>query len=169
LPDEDTQIEMYSIAREMLESQGYERYEISNFAKSGFRCQHNQYYWRNEEYYGFGAGAVSYIGGKRAKNVVDPSEYNRRIKEKSSAVESVEELTREAAMGETVMLGLRMSEGVSCDGFRERFGCEIERVYGEELDKLADLGLIEIADMHLRLTDKGVLLANEVMAEFVRG
>lgn len=168
LPDEDTQIEMYTMAESVLLSEGYERYEISNFAKPGFRCEHNRFYWRNEEYYGFGAGAVSYLDGKRAKNVANPQEYVRRIQETGSAVDSVEELSREAVMGETIMLGLRMSEGVDCDGFRERFSVDIEQVYQPEMDKMVGMGLLELNESHLRLTPKGVLLANEVMAEFVR-
>lgn len=168
LPNEDTQIEMYSLAQSTLESEGYEHYEISNFAKPGFRCEHNQFYWRNEEYYGFGAGAVSYLDGKRAKNVANPQEYIQRIQDTGSAVESVEELPVEAVMGETMMLGLRMSEGVDLARFRERFGVDIERVYQPELERMSGLGLLEMDESRVRLTSRGVLLANEVMAEFVR-
>jgi len=168
LPNEEQQIEMYSIAESALESAGYERYEISNFAQPGFRCLHNQFYWRNDEYYGFGAGAVSYLDGKRSKNVSDPREYARRIEETGSAVESSEELSDEGRMGETLMLGLRMSEGVDCLRFRERFGMDIDTVYRTELDKLIGDGLVEFCDTSLRLTHRGVLLADEVTAEFVR-
>ncbi|MDO8587696.1 MAG: radical SAM family heme chaperone HemW [Armatimonadota bacterium] len=168
LPGEEQQIEMYSLAESVLESAGYRRYEISNFAKPGFECAHNQFYWRNDEYYGFGAGAVSYIGGKRMKNVLSPQEYVERIRESGSAVETSEELSPEGQMGETMMLGLRMTEGVDCIRFRERFGVDVDRIYEAELERLTEQGLVEFCDARLRLTHRGTLLANEVMAEFVR-
>lgn len=168
LPDEDTQIEMYSLAQQMLDSSGYEQYEISNFAKPGFQSAHNQFYWRNEEYYGFGAGAVSYLDRKRVRNVAKPEDYIRLIEETGSAVETVEELTAEAAMGETVMLGLRLIKGVDLALFQERFNVEIDKVYQTEIGKQTELGLLELTESRLRLTPKGLLLANEVMAEFIR-
>jgi oxygen-independent coproporphyrinogen-3 oxidase len=110
---------------------------------------------------------VSYIDGKRTKNVSDPAEYVKRIQETGSAAETTEELTREGQMGETMMLGLRMTDGVDCLRFRERFGVDVDEVYRKEVDKLIEQDLLECRDSHIRLTRRGVLLANEVMAEFV--
>jgi oxygen-independent coproporphyrinogen III oxidase len=168
LPGEELQIEMYAAAETMLEAAGYERYEISSFAMPGFRSQHNQFYWRNQEYWGFGAGAVSYIDGRRTKNVSGPNDYIRMIEETGSAIESSEELSPEARLGETMMLGLRMVEGVDCEDLRQRFGVDVRRAYKSELDRLTGQGLLETCGSHIRLTHRGTLLANEVMAEFVR-
>ncbi|MDO8684316.1 MAG: radical SAM family heme chaperone HemW [Armatimonadota bacterium] len=168
LPSEEQQIEMYAAAESMLEAAGYEHYEISNFAMPGHRCQHNEFYWRNEEYYGFGAGAASYINGQRMKNVAYTSDYISRVTETGSAVETSEELSIEGQMGETVMLGLRLLEGVDLMAFRQRFGMELDKIYEKELERLTQQGLVEFCDSRLRLTHRGVLLSNEVMAEFVR-
>jgi len=168
LPEEELQIDMYAGAESALEAAGYERYEISNFAMPGFRCRHNQFYWRNDEYYGFGAGAVSYIDGRRARNVKSPAEYIERVRETGSAVGSVEELSPERRLGETMMLGLRMAEGVDCAEIETRFGVDPRRFYEAEIDRLLGQRLVEFCDTRLRLTRRGVLLANEAMAEFVR-
>lgn len=168
LPGEEEQIEMYSVAESLLEAAGYEHYEISNYARPGFRCRHNQFYWQNEEYYGFGAGAVSYLDRRRVKNLSNPSEYIERVTESGSAVENSEELSPDAQMGETMMLGLRMLDGVDCEAFRGRFGVEPADVYAPELERLTRGGLLELADSRIRLTKRGVLLANEVMQEFLR-
>jgi oxygen-independent coproporphyrinogen III oxidase len=168
LPDEEDQIEMYAAAESALEAEGYEHYEISNFTKPGSRCEHNQFYWRNDEYYGFGAGAVSYIRGKRTRNVSSPSEYVQRVQDTGSAVDFAEELSVEGQMGETVMLGLRMTEGLDMDRFRERYGVDLQSVYSTELARFLEQGLIQMCGSHLRLTHRGTLLSNEVMAEFIR-
>jgi len=168
LPDEDLQIAMYEAANETLGAAGYERYEISNFAMPGFRSLHNQFYWRNHEYWGFGAGAVSYIDGRRTKNYADPKKYIEQIEATGSAVETSEELSPKAQLGETMMLGLRMTEGVDCDELQQRFGVDVCDLYEAEIDRLSEEGLIEFADSHIRLTHRGVLLANEVMAEFIK-
>jgi oxygen-independent coproporphyrinogen-3 oxidase len=167
LPDEDTQIEMYLTAMCTLKAAGYEHYEISNFALPGRRSRHNQVYWRNEPYFGFGAGASGYISGARYINVADPSDYIAHIKAGKRAVATSEAITGRQSMGETVMLGLRMIDGLDLDVFRTRYGVELVDVYRSELDAFIARGLIELTSTHLRLTSAGLLVANDVMVEFL--
>jgi oxygen-independent coproporphyrinogen-3 oxidase len=167
LPDEDLQIEMYIAAINALTAAGYEHYEVSNFAKPGRRSRHNQTYWRNEPYYGFGAGASGYVGGVRYTNIGSPTAYVDSIRSTGSAVESSEALTGRRSMGETMMLGLRMMDGVDLAAFSARFGVRLQEVYGEELSRLVDRGLVELSETSLRLTPSGLFIANEVAAEFL--
>ncbi|MEN6520647.1 MAG: radical SAM family heme chaperone HemW [Armatimonadota bacterium] len=167
LPDEDQQIEMYAVAIETLASAGYERYEISNFAIPGRRSRHNMTYWRNEPYYGFGAGASGYVEGVRYTNLKDPVRYIDAVLSARSAVETSEALAGRQAMGETIMLGLRMIDGMDMDAFKARFGVGFEESYPEEFARLSARGLIEIDGRFLRLTAAGLLVANEVMAELL--
>ena len=167
LPDEDAQIEMYLTAINALAAAGYEHYEMSNLALPGRRSRHNQTYWRNEPYFGFGAGASGCVAGVRYTNLRRPEDYIESTRATGSAVESSEALTGRQAMGETIMLGLRMIEGVDLGAFRERFGVELAEVYGRELGEPAARGLVELTETRLRLSEAGLLIANEVAAEFL--
>lgn len=167
LPSEDLQIQMYEAAIAVLTSAGYEHYEISNFARPGFRSRHNQVYWRNDSYFGFGAGAARYLGGVRAKLTESVERYIDMINQAQDPVESTETLTGRALMGETIMLGLRLREGVDLTAFQQRFGEDLSATYREKIAVLKESGLLEIADNHLRLTHQGLLLSNRVMGEFL--
>ncbi len=167
LPDEDLQIEMYTLAINSLTNAGYEHYEVSNFAKPGYRSRHNQVYWRNEPYFGFGAGASGYIGGTRYTNISSPDFYIERLLAGESVVESSETVTGRQSMGETVMLGLRMLDGLDLDAFEERYGVSLFDVYRKEVTEFTTKGLLEVADSRLRLTSKGLFLANTVAASFL--
>lgn len=167
LPDEDEQIEMYEMAIEALTAAGFEHYEVSNFARPGRRSRHNQTYWRNEPYFGFGAGATAYLGGVRSANVRSPVDYIERIRSTGSAVESAETVVGRQAMGETIMLGLRMLDGVELAAFQSRFGVALPDVYRKEIASLTLRGLIQLTDTRIKLTPVGVLLANEAAAEFL--
>jgi len=167
LPCEDDQVEMYSIARHILADSSYEHYEISNFAMKGYRSRHNQVYWRNEAYYGFGAGASSYIGGVRATNHSDICTYMKLISTGMSAAAYVEKLDAKDALGETIMLGLRMLDGVSLKRLNERFGLRVEDLYSREISDFVERGLIDISDGCIKLTAPGLLLANEVAMAFM--
>lgn len=167
LPDEDLQMEMYTLAINSLTNAGYEHYEVSNFAKPGYRSRHNQVYWRNEPYFGFGAGASGYIGGTRYTNISSPDFYIERLLAGESVVESSETVTGRQSMGETVMLGLRMLDGLDLDAFEERYGVSLFDVYRKEVTEFTTKGLLEVADSRLRLTSKGLFLANTVAASFL--
>lgn len=167
LPDEDLQIDMYMLAINTLTSAGYEHYEVSNFALPGSRSRHNMTYWRNEPYYGFGAGASGYIAGIRYMNTKAPAAYIESLRSGKSVVETSETLSGRQEMGETVMLGLRMLDGMDLIAFTARFGISLEEAYPTELATLKEKGLIESTKSTLRLTPAGLLISNEVAVEFL--
>ena len=154
VPSDDRIADFYETAVERLHSLGIERYEISNFARPGFKSAHNLKYWLREPYLGFGADAHSFDGAWRWQNVESPAEYSRRVNEGQSPA-----LARTPAdpSAERFFLGLRLSQGIG--GGWEPFTEPIERFLRE--------GLLEVRDARLRLTSRGVLLSNVVFAEFV--
>jgi oxygen-independent coproporphyrinogen-3 oxidase len=181
-PDPDLAADMYLWAGETLAAAGYEHYEISNWARPGYRCRHNLVYWRNEPYLGLGAGAHSCLGGFRFAAVRDPREYIREVMATGPTpsggglavslahlphLESVVQVTDARAMAETVILGLRLAEGVSLAAFRRRFGVGLPSVYGPAVAELTALGLLERSNGRLRLTSKGRLLGNEAFVRFL--
>lgn len=167
-PDPDLAADMYLLAQETLAGAGYRHYEISNWARPGHECRHNLTYWRNGPYLGFGAGAHSWFGGRRYYNVLSPQEYIQRLSDGASPLAESEEIDEALEMAETMILGLRLvEEGVSFEGFARRFGQEMETVYREELKELRELGLIEVTEERVRLTERGRLLGNEVFERFL--
>lgn len=167
LPSEDEQVEMYELACEKLEGAGFEHYEVSNFALPGFRCRHNVAYWRSEPYLAFGAGATSFMEGVRAKRLADPADYIRAVETGNSFIESSECLAGRAKLAEMVMQGLRMLEGIPLDGFRQRTGFDLCNEFRTEIENLAAAGLLEMRGGRLRVTRRGLLLLNDVAAEFL--
>lgn len=163
---EDEQADMYLLARDLLTLHGFEHYEISNFARDGYRCRHNLLYWENDDYLGFGAGAHSHLGNIRFCNLSDPLQYVGEIKKRRSARIRRDELTREMLLSETMFLNLRLLEGVDPKRFGEKFGLLPQDVYGEKLRDLAQKGLVNFGERP-KLTEKGLLLANYVFSEFV--
>jgi len=180
-PDEDAQAAMYTESEERLEAAGYEHYEISNWARPGHRCRHNLTYWETRPYLGLGAGAHSYLGGCRFANTPLPKEYIELVQasgppeegrggldlSRMPQVTSLERLDVQTEMADTVILGLRLAEGISLDGFRERFGVGLEGRYAQEISELTTLGLLEVSGGRLRLTRRGRLLANEAFLRFL--
>ena len=129
-------------ADERLAADGLARYEISNWARrTNFQCRHNLVYWRNAPYLGFGAGAHSSFDGRRFWNVEHPREYVRRIEAGQSAVADLEVIGRELEMGETMMLGLRLTEGVTFSRFEQRFGVAMTEIYAQELTRTRRAGI----------------------------
>ncbi len=166
-PDADLAADMYELAEALLEQAGFVHYEISNWARPGRECRHNLVYWRNGAYLGFGAGAHSHRAGRRWWNARTPAEYVARLEAGDSPQEDAEEIGPALAMGETMMLGLRLCEGVSAGAFKGRFGRQLNAVYGQELDELKALGLVEWNGRLVRLTARGRLLGNQVFAQFL--
>ena len=168
LPDEDTDREMYHLTKEMMAAQGYERYEISNYAKKGYECRHNTGYWTGVEYLGLGLGASSYTYGYRYHNTEDLQEYlSLNLYEGGAAARDIEELSLEDKMQEFMFVGLRMMKGVSGSEFLERFGLNMWNVYGDVLKKLEQQGLIEVEAPMVRLTERGIDVSNVVLSEFL--
>ncbi|MFA5098472.1 MAG: radical SAM family heme chaperone HemW [Candidatus Margulisiibacteriota bacterium] len=177
LPNDDTQFEMYKHTIDLLKSRGYHHYEISNFAKPGFECKHNMNYWKNGDYIGIGASAASHMGGKRRENPKDTQEYLNRDLYSRGGAAALLMSSESTPMGgggaskteitETILMNLRLLEGLDLDGFKKRFGASLEDLYGKELEKLSALGLIEILKGRLKLSENGLYLANKVFEEFV--
>jgi oxygen-independent coproporphyrinogen-3 oxidase len=169
LPDDDLAADMVLWADERLAAAGWQRYEVSNWARTDglYQSRHNLTYWRNEPYLGFGAGAHSSFDHRRFWNVDHPREYIRRIESGASALAGSEDIRRELEMGETMMLGLRLVQGVSLARFESRFAIPMQQVYSKELDELARQGLIELDETGVRLTRRGWLLGNRVFAAFL--
>jgi oxygen-independent coproporphyrinogen-3 oxidase len=170
LPDEELAATMFELTAESLCSAGYEHYEISNFARPGHRSRHNQVYWRRGSYHGFGAGAHSFQNspgyGGRWENPATLAEYAAVVSSEKLPDMGVP-LTRKEAMAEFMFLGLRMLEGVNTREFVDQFGMELEEAYPKIIGRLCEKGLLTAEGSILRLTSRGLLLANLVMQEFV--
>ena len=138
-PDEETDRRMYQETKRILVSHGYTRYEISNYAKPGYACRHNCSYWQRKNYAGFGIGAASLVENVRFCNGRDLKTYLDRPLE---CGEDMEVLSRQEQMEEFMFLGLRMTEGVSCEAFAQLFGCSLEAVYGDVIRKNVRDGLL---------------------------
>ena len=171
LPDEDQERDMYYLTGKFLREQGFERYEISNYARPGRECRHNVGYWTGVEYLGLGLGASSYIRGFRFRNEPDLETYCRIPMDSPQADDllhqDVVRLTDREKMEEFMFLGLRMREGVSEEEFRKRFGVTIWDMYGEVLKKLEKNRLVILEDSKVRLSDFGIDISNYVLSEFL--
>ncbi len=163
LPSEETERAMYEVTRSILAQKGYERYEISNYAKKGMECKHNIGYWTRKNYLGLGLGSASLVENVRFSNSSDLKEYlNGKFEPQEKEV-----LTRKEQMEEFAFLGLRMMEGISRRRFEETFGVAIEAVYGEVIHKMTELGLLTQQAGHIMLTEDGISVSNYVMSEFL--
>lgn len=167
LPDEETDLRMYQYVIRALIRAGYEHYEISNFARPGYRCRHNMVYWRNEEYLGFGPGAVSYRNGVRWKCLSNPHRYVQAVRGGLSLVEEEERLEADASLGETIMLMLRLRDGVDVKAVEDRYGVNLEQRYARQLHRLQQQRLLEVTPDRWRITPKGLPIANTICAEFL--
>lgn len=167
LPDDELILAMDELNIRECASAGLFLYEISNFARVGCQCRHNINYWLNEEYLAAGAGAVSYLQGERQKRVANPKEYCRKIESGHSIIIDSEKLEPEASFRESVIMGLRMSQGVALNRLRERYGIDVTEYYGKILDKLIAQQLVELTPSHLRVTARGRVFSNTILAELV--
>ena len=169
LPEDELERKMYWAVKEKLEKSGYIHYEISNFAKKCFESKHNLSCWNQEEYIGFGTSAHSYTNNVRYSNIDNIEEYINNFKTDNETENFVfhEKQNKESKMKEFMMLGLRKIEGISIKDFKSRFALNPIFAYRKELEKLVDEELIEIDGDNIRLTNKGLDLANLVWEEFV--
>ncbi|BAZ38826.1 putative oxygen-independent coproporphyrinogen III oxidase [Calothrix sp. NIES-4101] len=164
LPSDETTVEMYRMAQQILTSAGYTHYEISNYAKTGHQCRHNRVYWENRPYYGFGMGAASYIDGKRFSRPRKTKEYYAWVE--AGAVVDCDVTPADEELLDTLMLGLRLAEGVSLEKIKQAFGGEKEREILKILQPYFVKGWVEVKDQRLRLTDpEGFLFSNVVLAQ----
>jgi oxygen-independent coproporphyrinogen-3 oxidase len=171
VPDDDAAADMYELAIDRLGAAGYRHYEISNWAhldgERDLRAHHNLRYWRNQPYFGIGAGAHSSYAGHRYANLLAPREYIARQGDGRSTVDSIERIEPDLEMGETMLLGLRLDEGVEVAAFHKRFNRTPDDAYGRVLAELRDNGLLAAEGDPIRLTQRGRLLGNEVFYRFL--
>ncbi len=166
-PPEEEILEMFALLWEKLEEAGFEHYEISNYARPGKRCQHNLFYWQARPYLGLGPGAASFLGARRSKTREDLSSYQQALSRGMLPPREEEILSREKRFREAVILGLRLCEGVNREELKERFGFDLFEYYAPQLEVLELRGLLFRDDKRVRLTKKGLLLANVVFRELV--
>lgn len=164
---EELELAMYNEAIGYLTSHGYQHYEISNFAKPGYHSSHNLTYWRNEYYIGMGPAAHSHYDKKRWANTASLSEYVQQINLGQMPVCEQLSLTKSDTMEETMFMGLRLLKGLDIQQFEQRFGQRVTELWPTQIDKLVKNGLLELSDTHIKLTPKGLPIANIVFAEFV--
>jgi len=164
---EELTLAMYFETIELLGAAGYRHYEISNFAREGFQCRHNLIYWHNNHYLGLGPAAHSYMDDSRWSNVENIDKYVALLEKDQRPVEEFNILSKREQMEETAFLGLRLMKGLELRAFKERFGAGLLEVFGKQVKKLEEKELVELVDGYLRLTKKGLPVANQVFAEFV--
>ncbi|WP_434511358.1 radical SAM family heme chaperone HemW [Desulfitobacterium sp. AusDCA] len=169
LPNDDLQAEMYNWTRSYLSDEGFLHYETSNFARPGFECQHNLGYWLGQDYLGIGPGAVSFSHRIRSKNREDIEQYVRYLKENKLPVkpEEVERLSEHERMAERIILGLRLSQGVHLNSFRQEFNQDIRDIFPGVLERYIRLNVLSLNEDTLKLNPDYWFVANSVLQEFV--
>lgn len=167
LPEEEEVLAMAELTHDLLAQAGLPRYEISNYAAPGNQCRHNRNYWRNGSYLGLGAGAVSSLSGFRFSTVEEPELFAALVHKGELPLDEGECLPLAARFRESVVMGLRMTEGVSLARLQRRFGLTPAGYYGKMLEELQQQGLVEVCHDRLRLSEAGLPLANQVLARLV--
>lgn len=167
LPADDLAGTMYEYSLEYLGSQGLQHYEISNFARPGYECRHNEVYWTGYPYYGFGPGAASYLNGVRRQNHRSVVTWLKRISAGESPISDEEELDPESRAREAIIFGLRRRIGIDLEDFQSRYGYPLSELAAEALQKNLAAGLLEQTETHLRLTPAGCLLADSIVVDFL--
>ncbi|EIF6296953.1 radical SAM family heme chaperone HemW [Clostridium perfringens] len=167
LPTEEEERKMYHLAKKILEENGFNQYEISNYAKEGKECRHNLAYWNMDNWIGVGSAAASYINEKRIKNISSVEEYINSINEKGEAVEEIINNSKNDNMEEFMFMGLRKINGIDENEFKKRFSMNINDVYGEILNKYIDEGLLIRDSGRIFLSEKGIEISNVIMADFL--
>ncbi|EOU1489529.1 MAG: radical SAM family heme chaperone HemW [Clostridium perfringens] len=167
LPTEEEERKMYHLAKKILEENGFNQYEISNYAKERKECRHNLAYWNMDNWIGVGSAAASYINGKRIKNISSVEEYINSINEKGEAVEEIINNSKNDNMEEFMFMGLRKINGIDENEFKKRFSMNINDVYGEILNKYIDEGLLIRESGRIFLSEKGIEISNVIMADFL--
>jgi oxygen-independent coproporphyrinogen-3 oxidase len=164
---DEAEAQLYDLAIRTLTAAGFEHYEISNFARPGFRCEHNANYWRNGAYHGFGVGAASYVEGVRSTHTRDRAAYEAAVLAGEAIPGESEELVGDARTGEAIMLALRTTEGVDASTFRERYGVDVFTHYAPIIAEYAAAGLLVSDERSVRLTGRGRFVANDVCGAFL--
>ena len=163
IPDDEMQAEMFLHLCSKLKANNFEHYEISNFAIKGYESKHNTSYWRNKNYYGFGLNASGYENNIRYRNVSDFNEYinNPLLKEEEY------QLSEQEIIEEEIFLALRLRNGLNIVDFNQKYKIDFEQKYKKIIEKYSSIDLLKIVNQHCRLTEKGFLVSNDIMSEFI--
>ncbi len=163
IPDDEVQAKMYLNMIDKLKENNYKHYEISNFAKKGYESKHNCCYWKNENYYGFGLNASGYEDNIRYKNTSVLEKYIVNPEEKEEKIC----LSRQETMENEIFLALRLKEGIDINSINKKYNIDFEEKYKKVISKYQKLNMLEIDKNHYRLTKEGILLSNNIMADFL--
>jgi oxygen-independent coproporphyrinogen-3 oxidase len=166
--DEETQRAMYETTIDTLVAAGFEHYEVSNFARPGHRCRHNEIYWSGREYYAAGPGAARYVAGVREQNHGSTFTYLKRVLRGDSPVVARERLSPEDTARERLVFGLRMLRGIECDAFERDTGFDVEQLGGQELSRYLEMGFLEKDGKRLRLTRDGLMISDSLWPGLLR-
>jgi oxygen-independent coproporphyrinogen-3 oxidase len=165
--EEEMQRAMLETTWDWLAKEGWDHYEVSNFARPGHRSRHNEVYWRGEPYFAVGPGASRYVDGRRETNHRSTTTYIRRVLSGRSPVADCEMLAPVDRAREMLVFRLRMTEGISRQEFRQRTGFELDALVGVPLRKFTDLGFLQDRDDRIRLTRAGLLVSDAMWPEFL--
>lgn len=165
--DEDAERAMYALAIDLLTREGFEHYEVSNFARPGHRCRHNENYWNCGEFFGFGPGASRYVNGVRQSNHRSTTRYLKLMLRGDSPVDESEQLSQQDKARERLVFGLRQMRGVDIDAFRDTTGFDVHELAGENLEWLLQEALLEVSDGRIRLTRKGLFVSDSIWPHFL--
>jgi oxygen-independent coproporphyrinogen-3 oxidase len=165
--DDELTVEMYFALMDEAARRGFERYEISNWARPGFESRHNLKYWTGAPYWAFGISAAGYDGRTRWSNTRNIHEYLEKVESGHAAVTERIELDDDDRQSENLFLRLRLKDGVDLDEHLRRFGVNALERYRDEIERLRDAGLVELGENRLKISRAGAVLANEVFAAFV--
>ncbi|MDX5656514.1 radical SAM family heme chaperone HemW [Clostridioides difficile] len=167
LIDENVDIEMYEYTINYLKSKGYNQYEISNYSKEGYNCEHNILYWECEHYIGIGAGASGYINENRYNNVESLEDYHLSLVKREKPIQENEILSEKDMIEEKIFMGLRMNKGIKFKDFKKKFGIDFREKYNKQIEMLLARKLINQSFEGIQLTQKGREISNSVFIEFM--
>lgn len=165
--DNDTQADMMELAMERLTQAGFQQYEIANFARPGYASRHNSAYWRRENYLALGPAGAGCIGIHRWNNMNDLSGWAAAVRQGRLPIQMEEELSMDQVIAEAMFLGLRLTEGISCAAFQAQYGLDPRKRFRREISRMERAGLLLLEDDRLHLTHRGIMLGDEVFAEFM--
>lgn len=167
LPKEEKTLGMYNYTRKFLKENGFERYEVSNFAFAGYECKHNLHTWQMHEYIGVGAGAYGYIDGVRYGNVEQIEDYISAVSTGNKPINLEEKISNTELFEESIMLGLRTKYGVNLKDIKEKYNIDLYETKKDELASFLKMGVIEMNNDNLVLTDTGYPILNKIILELV--